>query len=149
MAFTFINLLAMMFDTLLIIPEMVHTIKGVRKINQCKTHITVLDYVFKYAALILMFLPLGLNQFGFKSVIGMLIYLFGNGILCIIYDIVFVINVKKDSYTTDYKLLYMMVAIFLISAVILRHWLLLIVSACYLVTHRIVIKSLHDQYNAK
>lgn len=149
MAFTFINLLAMMFDTLLIIPEMVHTIKGVRKINQCKTYITVLDYVFKYAALILMFLPLGLNQFGFKSVIGMLIYLFGNGILCIIYDIIFVINVKKDSYTTDYKLLYMMVAIFLISAVILRHWLLLIVSACYLVTHRIVIKSLHDQYNAK
>ena len=149
MAFTFINLLAMMFDTLLIIPEMVHTIKGVRKINRCKTHITVLDYVFKYAALILMFLPLGLNQFGFKSVIGMLIYLFGNGILCIIYDIIFVINVKKDSYTTDYKLLYMMVAIFLISAVILRHWLLLIVSACYLVTHRIVIKSLHDQYNAK
>lgn len=149
MSFTFINLLAMTFDTLLIIPEMVHTIKGVRKINQCKKYITLLDYVFKYASLILMFLPIGINQFGFKSVAGMLIYLFGNGILCLVYDVVFVINVKKDSYSRDFKLLYIMVAIFLISAIILRHWLLLIVAISYAYTHQIVIKSLHDQYNSK
>ena len=149
MEFTFINLLAMAIDTLLIIPEMVHTIKGVRKINRCKTYITILDYIFKYAALILMFLPLGINKFGFKSVIGMLVYVFVNAILCVIYDFIFVINVKKDSYSTDFKLMYIMVLIFIISAIVLRHWLLLLVTIAYTITHYIVLKSLHDQYNAK
>ena len=149
MEFTFINLLAMAIDTLLIIPEMVHTIKGVRKINRCKTYITILDYIFKYVALILMFLPLGINKFGFKSVAGMLVYLFVNAILCVIYDFIFVINVKKDSYSTDFKLMYIMVAIFVVSAIVLRHWLLLLAAIAYTITHYIVLKSLHDQYNAK
>ena len=149
MEFTFINLLAMAIDTLLIIPEMVHTIKGVRKINRCKTYITILDYIFKYVALILMFLPLGINKFGFKSVVGMLVYLFVNAILCVIYDFIFVINVKKDSYSTDFKLMYIMVLIFIISAIVLRHWLLLLAAIAYTITHYIVLKSLHDQYNAK
>lgn len=149
MEFTFINLLAMAIDTLLIIPEMVHTIKGVRKINRCKTYITILDYIFKYVALILMFLPLGINKFGFKSVVGMLVYLFVNAILCVIYDFIFVINVKKDSYSTDFKLMYIMVAIFVVSAIVLRHWLLLLAAIAYTITHYIVLKSLHDQYNAK
>ena len=59
MEFSFISIFAIMLDTLIIIPEMVHTIKGVRKIYRGSAVVTVLDYLLKYFCIVLMFLPLG------------------------------------------------------------------------------------------
>lgn len=146
MNFTFINLVAMSFDTLLIIPEMIHTVKGIKKTYNGKKIVIILDYVYKYACLILMFLPLGISEFGFKSVAGMLIYLFGNIILCLVYDVMFVINVKQDSYKRDVILLYISLAIYLLSAFVLRHYLLLIATLAYGIIHLEILKARSDQY---
>lgn len=148
MEFSFISIFAIMLDTLIIIPEMVHTIKGVRKIYRGSAVVTVLDYLLKYFCIVLMFLPLGINKFGFLSIFGMLVYVIGNSILTIAYDILFIINVKKDSYKADIRLSIVMIAIFIISGLVLRHYILLISTVVYSIVHYYYLKGISDQYNA-
>jgi len=149
MEFSFINILAMMYCSLLVIPEMIHTIRGVKKVYPGKPIVFILDYVLKYACIVLMFIPLGMNKFGFNSVAEMLIYVIGDAIIVLIYDVMFVINIRRDSFKVDNLLLYLSLAIFLLSGFVLKHYVLIIVTLAYGYLHSRVLKSLINQYDEK
>ena len=136
----------MIFDSLLVIPEMVYTVKGMNKNYPGPKRNIILDYVFKYGCLILMFLPLGIGKFGFKSVASMLIYLFGNGILVLVYVIIFIINIKKDSFKVDLILLEIQTLVFILSGLILSHYLLVICAFVYGTLHYKIMLENKDQY---
>lgn len=144
-----ISLLAMIFVSFLIIPELIHSWKGVRKKFQGPFYISITDYLLKYFNLVLMFIPLGINEFGFRSIIEMIIYVLGNFILCLVYDVKFIFNVRDDSYSKDITLTRIFVIILLISGFILRHYLLIISSILYYLIHCRIMKENKDQYLSK
>lgn len=149
MQFTFINIFAMMIDSLLIIPEMLHTVRGHIKHYQGSKLLVIADYMLKYGCIILMFLPLGVGKFGFDSELAMLIYLFGNAILTLVYAVLYVINIKRDSYRVDYVLMVIALIIFFLSGAVLRHYLLISCGIGYSVVHSRILSGNHDQYDEK
>ena len=141
MEFSFINIFAMMIDTLIIIPEMLHALRGIQNDYHISKKIKVLIYVFKYASLILMFVPLGVNKFGFASVFHMLVYLISNCVLIVAYIIIFIINLRKRLVRLELVLLYIVSAIYIISGVVLGHYLLVICAFIYFYLQRKAILS--------
>lgn len=141
MEFSFINIFAMMIDTLIIIPEMLHALRGIQNDSHVSKKIKVLIYVFKYASLILMFVPLGVNKFGFASVFHMLVYLISNCVLIIAYIVIFIINLRKRLVRLELVLLYIVTAIYVISGLVLGHYLLVICALIYFYLQRKAILS--------
>ena len=84
----------------------------------------VLEQVGRYACIILMWLPLLVWEFGFASVTGMIIYLAGNAVLLAAYWIVFARYMKKKDKNLALTLAILPTCIFLLSGLVLRHWLL-------------------------
>lgn len=149
MEFTFINIFAMMIDSLIVIPEMVHSIKGINKRYSGNAIIPVFNLVLKYSCIILMFLPLGVNKFGFSSVFVMLVYVISNVILVLVYDVMFIINVKNDSLRKDRILLYIEMAIYVISGMCLNHLFLIMLAIGYAALHYKLIDGYSDQYSSR
>ena len=71
-----------------------------------------------------MWLPLFVWKFQFKSVFKMLIYLICNGLLLLTYWIVFAIYLKTKNPRLTLSLAVLPSCIFLLSGILLHHWLL-------------------------
>lgn len=141
MEFSFINIFAMMIDTLIIIPEMLHALRGIQNDYHVSKKIKVLIYIFKYASLILMFVPLGVNKFGFASVLHMLVYLISNCVLIIAYIVIFIVNLRKRLVRLELALLYIVTGIYVISGLVLSHFLLVICALIYFYLQRKALQS--------
>ena len=131
----------MMIDTLIIIPEMLHALRGIQNDYHVSKKIKVLIYIFKYASLILMFVPLGVNKFGFASVLHMLVYLISNCVLIIAYIVIFIVNLRKRLVRLELALLYIVTGIYVISGLVLSHFLLVICALIYFYLQRKALQS--------
>ena len=78
----------------------------------------------RYACIVLMWFPLLVWKFGFASVFEMVLYLAGNGILLIVYWAVFAKYMNQRSRGFAMALAILPACIFLLSGILLRHWLL-------------------------
>ena len=125
MEFGWINVFGAAIVILMLVPNIIYALKNKDEKNLCSsTLINVMEQIGRYACIILMWLPLLVWEFGFASVAGMIIYLVGNAILLAAYWIVFARYMKKKDKNLALTLAILPTCIFLLSGLVLRHWLL-------------------------
>ena len=136
MEFGWINVFGAGFVVLLLIPNIVYALRNRDERNLCTNRsMNMLEQVGRYACIVLMWFPLLVWKFGFKSVPEMLLYFAGNGALLLIYWLVFARYLKKRTARRALALAVLPACIFLLSGLLLRHWLLVGFAVLFAVGH--------------
>ena len=136
MVFGWINVFGAAVVVLMLIPNIVCAIRNRDEKNLCTDRfMNVIEQIGRYACIVLMWLPLLRWEFGFADVSEMLVYLAGNGALLIAYWIVFFLHMRKKSRATALTLAILPSCIFLLSGILLRHWLLVGFAVLFAIGH--------------
>lgn len=147
MTFGWINVFGAVIVILMLIPNIVYALRNRDGKNLCANRVmNVTEQVGRYACIVLMWLPLLVWKFGFQSVFEMLLYLFGNGALLLAYWIVFFRHMRKSSAAKALTLAVLPSCIFLMSGILLRHWLLAGFAVLFAIGHiYVTLKNAHAQ----
>ena len=125
MEFGWINVFGAVIVVLMLIPNIVYAIKNKGEKNLCTNRfMNVVEQVGRYACIVLMWLPLLVWKFGFASVLDMMLYMACNGLLLAAYWITFAFYMKRRSVRLALVLAVLPACIFLLSGILLQHWLL-------------------------
>ena len=136
MEFGWINIFGAAVVVLLLIPNVIYAVKNKGEQNRCYNRAMVLlEQVGRYACIVLMWLPLLVWKFGFRSVPEMLLYFVGNGALLLAYWLVFARYMKEKTARRAMALAVIPACIFLLSGLLLRHWLLVGFGLLFAVGH--------------
>ena len=136
MKFGWINVFGGIIVVLMLIPNIVYAVRNRDEKNLCTNRLmNVIEQIGRCACIVLMWLPLLRWKFGFQSVFEMLLYLFGNGALLLAYWIVFFRHMRKKSKASALTLAVLPSCIFLLSGILLRHWLLTGFAVLFAVGH--------------
>lgn len=136
MKFGWINLFGAGIVVLLIIPNIVYAMRNKDDKNLCTNKfMNIIEQIGRYACIVLMWLPLLVWEFGFLSVFEMLLYLAGNAALIATYWLLFAKYLKEKNKKLALALAVLPACIFLLSGLLLRHWLLVGFSALFAIGH--------------
>ena len=136
MEFGWINIFGAGFVVLLLIPNIVYALRNRDERNLCTNRsMNMLEQVGRYACIVLMWFPLLVWKFSFKSVPEMLLYFAGNGALLLIYWLVFARYLKERTARRALALAVLPACVFLLSGLLLRHWLLVGFAVLFAVGH--------------
>lgn len=136
MKFGWINVFGAGIVVLILIPNIVYAIRNRDEENLCTNRLmNVIEQIGRYACIVLMWLPLLVWKFGFQSVFELMLYLFGNGALLLAYWIVYVLYMRKRTTARALTLAVLPSCIFLLSGILLRHWLLTGFAVLFAVGH--------------
>ena len=125
MEFGWINAAGACIVFLMLIPNIVYAVRNRDEKNRCTNRfMNVLEQIGRYACIVLMWLPLFVWRFGFRDVSEMILYFAGNGTLLAVYWFIFALYLKKKNRTRALALAVVPSCIFLLSGILLRHWLL-------------------------
>lgn len=121
---------------LMLVPNIVYAVKFPGGENRCTNRVmNLLEQIGRYASMALMILPLGVWEFGFASVAEMLVYLLGNAALLAGYWGTWLLYFRKGTAKRALTLAVLPTCIFLLSGLMLRHWLLVAAGAVFGVAH--------------
>ena len=141
MKFGWINVFGAVIVILMLIPNIVYAIKNRGEKNLCTDRLmNLVEQIGRYACIVLMWLPLLVWKFGFASVFELLLYLAGNGLLLAAYWILFAVYMKRRGPRLAIALAVLPACIFLLSGILLRHWLLVGFAVLFAVGHIYVTK---------
>lgn len=136
MKFGWINIFGGVIVVLMLVPNIVWALRHKDKKNLCTNKpMNLLEQIGRYACIVLMWLPLFVWEFGFKSVGAMLVYLVGNGLLLLAYYIVFAMYFRQEKAEYAIALAVLPSCIFLLSGLMLRHWALIGFAIIFAVGH--------------
>lgn len=136
MHFGWINLFGAVIVLLMLIPNIVFAVRNKDEKHLCTNRVmNVGEQIGRYACIILMWLPLFVWEFGFESVAQMLLYVAGNALLLAAYLIVFACYFKKRSKGRALALAILPACIFLLSGILLHHWLLAGFAVLFAIAH--------------
>ena len=125
MEFGWINAFGAIIVVIMIIPDIVYAIMNKDEKNLCiNVFMNVIRQIGRYACIVLMWLPLLVWKFGFGSVTEMMLYLAGNASLLLAYWVAYAVYMKHKSRELALTLAIIQTVIFLLSGLLLRHWLL-------------------------
>ncbi len=132
MKFGWINLFGGIMIMLMMIPNIIYGIKNRDGEKQPYSGIMVIvEQVGRYACIIFMWLPLLVWKFGFKSVGEMVLYVAGNVLLLVMYYVFWIFYSKRKTKKRALALAILPTCIFLMSGLLLRHWLLVISAVLF------------------
>ena len=136
MEFGWINVFGAVIVVLMLIPNIVYAIKNKGEKNLCANRfMNVVEQVGRYACIVLMWLPLLVWKFGFASVLDMMLYMACNGLLLAAYWITFAFYMKRRSVRLALVLAVLPACIFLLSGILLQHWLLAGFAVVFAIGH--------------
>ena len=136
MEFGWINLFGGIIVLLLLIPNIVYALKNREERNLCTNRVmNVVEQAGRYGCIVWMWLPLLVWKFGFRSASEMLLYFLGNGVLLVAYWLVFARYMRKKTAKRALVLAILPACIFLLSGLLLRHWLLVGFGLLFAVGH--------------
>jgi hypothetical protein len=136
MEFGWINVFGAIIVILMLIPNIVYAIKNKDETNLCTNRfMNIIEQVGRYACIVFMWLPLIVWKFGFASVFEMVLYLACNGTLLAAYWISFAVYMKRKNMRLALVLSILPSCIFLLSGILLRHWLLVGFAVLFAVGH--------------
>lgn len=131
MKFNWINLIGAATVVLMLIPNVVYAVKGKGTVRQSRNMLpAILEQTGRYGCMIFMWLPLLAWKFGFHSDAEMFLYIGGNVILLVLYYIYWGFYFK-DRKNAAMALAVIPTCIFLLSGILLRHWLLIISAVIF------------------
>ena len=137
MEFGWINLFGAGIVVLIMIPNIIYAAGQKQDETQIEVPrgLSACEQVGRYGCIILMWLPLLVWKFGFGSVEEFLIYLIGNGALLLCYCLSWMLYSRKKTLSVAMALAIIPTAIFLLSGILLQHWLLvafaILFGACH------------------
>lgn len=136
MVLNLINFIEAAILWILLIPELLFAIHHPPKNPQPKNKVmSIIEQIGRYSSMILMILPLGIMEFGFKAPEEMMIYFAANGVLLLAYIVIFLLFSKKQSLTKAMILALIRIAVFALCGVLLRHWFLVASAAIFAIGH--------------
>ena len=136
MEFGWINVFGAVIVVLMLIPNIVYAIKNKGEQNLCTNRfMNVVEQVGRYACIVLMWLPLLVWKFGFASVLDMMLYMACNGLLLAAYWIAFAFYMKRRTVRLAIVLAVLPSCIFLLSGILLQHWLLVAFAILFAIGH--------------
>ena len=123
---------------LILVPNVVYALRGKGE-DGLETPLskvmTVIEQLGRYACIIFMWLPLFVWKFGFRSVGELLLYVVGNGLLIILYFAFWVAYFRKRTRSAAVALAVLPTCIFLLSGLLLRHWVLVLGAVLFGIGH--------------
>ena len=136
MKFGWINFFGACIVALLLIPNIVWAVKNRGERNKCGNPVmNAAEQIGRYACVVLMWLPLLVWKFGFCSPEEMIIYFAGNGCRIAAYWIVFALYMRRKTPRRALILAALPACVFLLSGLLLRHWLLAAAAVLFAVGH--------------
>ena len=137
MEFGWINLFGAGIVVLIMIPNIIYAARQKQDETQIKVPhcLSACEQVGRYGCIIMMWLPLLVWKFGFVSAVEFLIYLIGNGVLSLCYYFFWMLYSRKRTLSVAMALAIIPTAIFLLSGMLLRHWLLVVFAILFGVAH--------------
>ena len=136
MEFGWINVFGAIIVILMLIPNIVYAIKNKNEKNLCTNRfMNVIEQIGRYACIVLMWLPLVVWKFEFASVFELVLYFVCNGTLLVAYWISFAVYMKRKTVRLALALAILPSCIFLLSGILLRHWLLVGFAGLFAVGH--------------
>lgn len=145
MEFGWINFFGASIVVIMLIPNLVFALRNKTMENKCKNvFMNCVEQIGRYACFILMWLPLGVWKFGFPSVNDMVLYLVCNGSLLLLYLIVWIFYFRNPTEKRALCLAIAPTAIFVISGITLRHWLLFFAAILFGAGHIYVTREITD-----
>ena len=125
MEFGWMNVVGGFIVILMLIPNTVYAIKNKDEKNLCTNRfMNVIEQIGRYACIVLMWFPLIVWQFGFASEAEKVLYFVCNGALLAAYWISFAVYMTRRTMRLALALAILPSCIFLLSGILLRHWLL-------------------------
>ncbi len=136
MEFGWINVFGVIIVILMLIPNIVYAIKNKNEKNLCTNlFMNIVEQIGRYACIVLIWFPLVVWKFGFSSVFEMLLYMVCNGMILIAYWILFAVYMIRKTMGLALALAILPVCIFLLSGILLRHWLLVFFAILFAAGH--------------
>lgn len=148
MEFGWINLFGAGIVVLIMIPNIIYAARE----KQAETQTKVPNYLFaceqagRYSCIVLMWLPLLVWKFGFVSAGELLIYLIANGILLLSYYLFWGLYFRKKTLPKAIALAIIPTLIFLLSGILLSHWLLVLAALLFGFAHCMITYLTHMGY---
>lgn len=120
----------------LLIPSIVMAIKFKKFKNRCtNTAMNICEWLGRLGTMLFMILPFGVGEFGFGHVNEFLIYLFANITLLLVYILVWLSFMKKQTYIKAMIMAVVPAAIFLVCGITLRHFILIFCAVFFFIGH--------------
>lgn len=136
MKFGWINLFGGLVVIIMLIPNVIYAVKNKGTENKCSNIVfNILEQIGRYSSMALMVLPLLIWEFGFQSILVMMLYFLCDTFLLLIYLFVWRLYFIKPTLKTALSLAVIPTLIFLISGVLLRHWLLITSAVLFGIGH--------------
>ena len=136
MEFGWINVFGAVIVVLMLIPNIVYALKNKGEKNLCTNRfMNVVEQIGRYACIVLMWLPLLVWKFGFASVLEMILYMSCNVLLLAAYLIAFAVYMKRKTVRLALVLAVLPSCIFLLSGILLKHWLLAGFAVVFAIGH--------------
>lgn len=131
-----ISLMGLIIVALLLLPNIIFTVKK-QATTGCyvKTWVDTVEKVTRITTMLLMIFQLGVSEEGFYSILAFLIYFFGNIILVAAYWVMWILYRKKQTLRRRMILVEIPCVVYLLCAVTLQHWLLLVSAIIFAVSH--------------
>lgn len=147
MEFGWINLFGAGIIVLIMIPNIIYAAGQKQDETQIEVPrgLSACEQVGRYGCIILMWLPLLVWKFGFGSVEEFLIYLIGNGALLLCYFLSWMLYSRKKTLSVAMALAIIPTAIFLLSGLLLRHWLLVAFAILFGFAHCTITYMTHKE----
>ena len=147
MEFGWINLFGAGIVVLIMIPNIIYAARQKQDETQIEVPhgLSACEQVGRYGCIILMWLPLLVWKFGFGSVEVFLIYLIGNGALLLCYYLSWMLYSRKKTLSVAMALAIIPTAIFLLSGLLLRHWLLVAFAILFGFAHCTITYMTHKE----
>ncbi len=136
MSFGWINVFGAIIVVLMLVPNVVYALKNRGEENRCTNRwMNLLEQIGRYGCIAFMWFPLLVGKFSFRSVPEMTLYLGGNGALLAVYWFVYARYLRERTRQRALTLAVVPACIFLMSGLLLRHWLLVIFALFFAVGH--------------
>ena len=147
MEFGWINLFGAGIVVLIMIPNIIYAARQKQDETQIEVPhgLSACEQVGRYGCIILMWLPLLVWKFGFGSVEEFLIYLIGNGALLLCYFLSWMLYSRKKTLSVAMALAIIPTAIFLLSGLLLRHWILVAFAILFGFAHCTITYMTHKE----
>ena len=147
MEFGWINLFGAGIVVLIMIPNIIYAARQKQDETQIEVPhgLSACEQVGRYGCIILMWLPLLVWKFGFGSVEEFLIYLIGNGALLLCYYLSWMLYSRKKTLSVAMALAIIPTAIFLLSGILLQHWLLVAFAILFGFAHCTITYMTHKE----
>lgn len=136
MSFGWINVFGAIIVVLMLVPNVVYALKNRGEENRCTDRwMNLLEQIGRYGCITFMWFPLLVGKFSFRSVPEMTLYLGGNGALLAVYWFVYARYLRERTRRRALTLAVVPACIFLMSGLLLRHWLLVVFALFFAVGH--------------